>query len=118
MSVVRNFCGLVLVTLGIAAADPVIKSVVNAGSRIDTGFPGAGLAQGAIFAVTGTDVGVDPMIQATFPLPTTDGISGVTVQATVNGTTVDCILVYVSANEVGAILPSGTPTGSGTLTVN
>ena len=41
-----------------------------------------------------------------------------TAQATVGGTTVDCIMVYISANEVGAILPSSTPTGTGTLTIN
>ena len=47
-----------------------------------------------------------------------DGLGGVTVQASVGGATVDCIMVYVAPNEVGAIMPSNTPLGTGTVTVN
>jgi uncharacterized protein (TIGR03437 family) len=118
MNTFRNLCCLALVTLGTALAQPSITGVLNAGSRVASGFPGYGIAQGSIFAVTGANVGTDPLQQAAFPLPTTDGLGGVTVQASVGGTNVDCILVYVSAGEVGAILPSGTPTGDGTLTIN
>jgi uncharacterized protein (TIGR03437 family) len=99
-------------------AQTTITDVVNAGSRIGSGFPNAGIAQGAIFLITGTNVGADPLTQAAFPLPTTDGLGGVTVQATVGGATVDCIMVYISAKEVAAILPSATPTGAGTVTLN
>jgi uncharacterized protein (TIGR03437 family) len=114
----RNIPCLLLAATGMAFSQPAIKDVTNAASRIPSGFPGYGLAQGTIFAATGTNLGSDPLQQASFPLPTTGGLAGVTAQATVGGTTVDCIMVYVSANEVGAILPSGTPTGTGTLTVN
>jgi len=51
--------------------------------------------------------------QASFPLPTIDGLAGVTVQASVGGAIVDCILVSISATEVAAILPSSTPIGTG-----
>jgi uncharacterized protein (TIGR03437 family) len=95
-----------------ASAQLTIASVVNAASRQPTN-----IAQGALIAATGKGVGVD-FQQATFPLPTTDGLGGVTVQAMVAGAAVDCILVYVKPNEVGFILPSSTPLGDGTITVN
>jgi uncharacterized protein (TIGR03437 family) len=97
---------------GSTFAQFTIASVVNAASRQPTN-----IAQGALFAVTGKGVGVEAQ-QATFPLPTTDGLGGVTIQAAVAGAVVDCIMVYVKPNEVGAILPSGTPLGDGTITVN
>jgi len=103
--------------VSLAAADPVITDVVNAASRIPSGFPSYGIARGALFAVTGKGLGPDQLQQATFPLPTTDGLGGVNVQVTVGAATVDAILVYVSATEVGAILPSKTPLGGGVVTL-
>jgi len=102
----------------LAPAQVTIGSVVNAGSRIASTSQFFGIAQGALFAITGKGLGPDQLQQASFPLPTTDGLAGVTVQASVGGATLDCIMVYVSATEVGAILPSMTPIGTGTVTVN
>src|SRR5260370_2390573 len=93
-------------------------SVVNAVSRIQSTSQSFGIAEGSLFAINGKGVGTGQFQQASFPLPTTDGLGGVTVQASVGGATVDCILVYVAPNEVGAILPSNTPIGTGTVTVN
>jgi uncharacterized protein (TIGR03437 family) len=107
-----------LLLAGTAAAQVTIGSVVNAGSRQPSTSPFYGIAQGALFAITGKGLGSDPLQQATFPLPTTAGLNGVTVQASVGGATIDCILVYVSSTEVGAILPSATPLGTGTVTLN
>ncbi|MBZ5536709.1 MAG: hypothetical protein LAO31_12205 [Acidobacteriia bacterium] len=101
-----------------AFAQPSITDVVNAAARIPSGFPGYGIAQGALFAVTGAGLGPDTLQQASFPLPTTGGLAGISVTVQVGGTTVNAILVYVSAHEVGAILPSSTPIGTGTVTVN
>src|SRR5947207_14788718 len=106
-----------LVSVGFASAQITIGTVVNAASRIQSGSF-AGIAQGALFAITGKGVGPDQFQQASFPLPTIAGLGGVTVQASVGGAIVDCILVYVAPNEVGAILPSNTPLGTGTVTVN
>ncbi|HYL37480.1 MAG TPA: hypothetical protein VEV17_16315 [Bryobacteraceae bacterium] len=109
----------ILLTLaGIAAAQPVITDVVNAASRIPSGYPSYGIAQGALFSIMGSGLGPDQFQQASFPLPTTAGINGVTVQVKIGGTTVDAILVYEGAAEVAAILPSSTPTGTGTVTIN
>ena len=113
------FLGAALM-IPIAAQGAVsIDDVVNAGSRIPTGLPSAGVAQGAVFAVLGKGLGPDSPVQASgFPLPTTDGLGGVTVQVSVGGSSVDAILVYASATQVVAILPSATATGTGTVTVN
>ena len=112
----RFTCASLLVA---GAATAQIRDVVNAGSRLPSGLPSYGIAQGAIFVVTGKDVGpAGDLVQASFPLPTTDGLGGVSIQASVGGTNVDAIMVYVSNTEVGAILPSSTPTGTGTLTLN
>ena len=116
--IAKSFVFLFLAFAGFAAAQVTIGAVVNAGSRQPTTSPFYGIAQGALFAITGQGLGPDPLQQATFPLPTTAGLNGVTVQASVGGATVDCILVYVSSTEVGAILPSATPLGTGTVTLN
>jgi uncharacterized protein (TIGR03437 family) len=50
-----------------------------------------------------------------FPLLTTLG--GTSIKVTVAGTTVDAIMLYTSAGQVAAILPSRTPVGAGTLTL-
>ena len=39
------------------------------------------------------------------------------MSVTVGGATVDCFMVFTSAGQVAAILPSNTPTGAGTMTV-
>jgi uncharacterized protein (TIGR03437 family) len=118
MPILARFVCPLLVLAGTASAQVTIGAVVNAGSRIQNTSQFYGIAQGALFAITGKGLGPDPLQQATFPLPTTDGLGGVTVQASVGGATVDCILVYVSSTEVGAILPSMTPLGTGTVTIN
>jgi uncharacterized protein (TIGR03437 family) len=106
-----------LLLAGTAAAQLTITSVTNAGSRLGATSPSTGIAQGAVFVVAARAVGPAELLQASFPLPTTEGLGGVTIQATVGGATVDCIMVYVAPNEVAAILPSQTPLGTGTITV-
>lgn len=113
-----KFCCAALILAGTLAAQPTITDVVNAGSRIASGLPNYGIAQGAIFLVTGANLGPDPLQQATFPLPSGDGLAGVTVQVTVGDVTANAIMVYASPTEVAAILPSNTPTGTGTVTLN
>jgi uncharacterized protein (TIGR03437 family) len=102
----------------IGSAALTVTDVINYGSRIGSGLPSAGIAHGAIFAVTGTGLGPDQPVQAGFPLPTSDGLGGVTITIKLGATTANAIMVYVSANEVDAILPSATPLGAATVTVN
>jgi uncharacterized protein (TIGR03437 family) len=108
----------VVILAATAAAQTAITDVVNAASRIGSGLPGSGIAQGALFAITGRGLGPDPPMQAAFPLPTTGGLGGVTVTINAGGTPVNAIMVYVSATEVDAILPSSTPLGPATVTLN
>jgi len=80
----KSFAFLFLAS-GFAGAQVSISAVVNTGSRIQSASPFYGIAQGALFAITGKGLGPDELQQASFPLPTTDGLGGVTVQASVGG---------------------------------
>ena len=108
---------LFLALAGTASAQFTVTNVSNAGSRFPASSNFSGIAQGAVFIVSARGVGPADIQQASFPLPTTDGLAGVTIQATVEGVTVDAIMVYVAPNEVAAILPSSTPIGTGTIRV-
>ena len=100
-------------------AAPVVSAVVNAASYLPPSLPNSGVAQGALFIVFGSGLGPSTAVQATsYPLPTTEGIGGTTIQVTVDGTTENCIMFYSSATQLIAILPSPTPVGIGTLTVH
>jgi len=101
----KSFTFVFLASAGVAGAQVTIGTVVNAGSRIQSVSQFYGIAQGSLFAITGKGLGPDQLQQASFPLPTTDGLAGVTVQASIGGcATVDCILVYVSATEIGRMV--------------
>jgi len=96
-----------------------ISGVTNAAGTLPPGLPNSGVAQGAIFVVYGAGLGPAKLQQAqSFPLPATQGLGGTTVQVTVGGVTETCIMIYSSDGQVAAILPSATPVGLGTLTVN
>jgi uncharacterized protein (TIGR03437 family) len=82
-------------------------------------LPNSGLAQGSIFTLFGAGLGPDTAQEAfSYPLPTTQGLGGTTVQATVSGVTENCVMIYASTVQVNAILPSATPVGTGKLTVS
>jgi uncharacterized protein (TIGR03437 family) len=102
-----------------SASAASITGVYNAGSWIPASLPNSGVAQGAYLTVTGTGLGPTNLIVApSYPLPTTQGLGGTTVQVTVGAVTQTCILYYSSATQVSAIVPSATPVGNGTLTVS
>lgn len=101
-----------------AFAQPSINKggIVNAASSTGPGLPNSGIARGSMFVVYGKSFGPASLVQASsYPLPTTLG--GTSIKVTVGGTTVDAIMVYSSASQVAAILPSSTPLGTGTMTV-
>jgi len=109
-------CLALLVSISGASAAPTINAVANAASNLVAGFPNAGIAQGAIFVVYGTGLGPTSLATASMPFQSTT-VSNTSVAVTVNGTTVDALMYYTSATQVAALLPSNTPTGSGTITV-
>src|SRR5580704_13926729 len=80
-------------------------------------LPNGAIAQGSIFNVFGSNMGPASLAYAsTLPLPTT--LSGTQVSVTVTGSTVQCFMIYTSAGQVAAILPSTMPVGTGTITVS
>jgi uncharacterized protein (TIGR03437 family) len=96
--------------------------VVNAGSALPPGLPNSGIAQGALFDVYGTNLSAappsgKPYTEATLPLPTTAGLAGTIITITVSGTTVTAPILFTLPTQVGAVLPSNTPVGAGTLTL-
>jgi uncharacterized protein (TIGR03437 family) len=110
---------LALVSAATLAAAPVISGVYNAASWAPPALPNSGVAQGAIFTLKGSGLGPATLQQVTaYPLPTTAGLAGTSVTVTVNGVTETCIMIYTVSGQVAAILPSATPIGTGTLTVN
>jgi uncharacterized protein (TIGR03437 family) len=98
----------------LAAQDPSINLVVNAAG----GIPAAryGIAQGSLFVIYGVDLGPKAFQFASPPFPTT-GLAGTSINITVSGTTVSAPIYYTGARQVGAVLPSNTPVGSGALTL-
>ncbi len=103
-----------------AIAQPTIAAngVRNSGSYAFPGTPNAGIAEGSIFVIFGQNLGRAKIVQvSSFPLPTTQGLAGTSVQVSVNGTSLPAIMLYTLATQVAAVLPSDTPVGTGTLTV-
>ena len=100
------------------AAAPSITGVYNT-AWVPPGLPNSGIAQGAFFALIGTGLGPSTPLQVQkYPLPTTQGLGGTTVKVTVGSVTETCMMDYVSATQVNAILPSATPVGTGTITLS
>jgi uncharacterized protein (TIGR03437 family) len=100
------------------AAAPAITNVYNAASWLPPGLPNSGVAQGAIFTIVGTGMGPSTLLQAqSYPLFTTQGLGGTTIQVKVGSVTENCIMVYTWNVQVAAILPSATPVGTGTLSL-
>jgi len=98
---------------------PVIlpNGVVNAASYLTASFPNYGLARGSLFLVFGSSLGPQSLVSATFPLPTSDGLAGTRVLLTNGGYSAPCPIVYTSANQVAALVPSSAPEGDGTIVV-
>ena len=102
----------------LAQAQPRITTggVVNSASYAAAALPSGAIAQGSLFVVFGSGLGPAALQQITaFPLSNTFGGTSMTV--TVNGTSTKPLIVYTSAGQLAAIMPSATPVGTGTLTV-
>ena len=97
-------------------AAPAITGVVNSASLLPPGMPNGAIGQGSIFNIFGSGLGPATIVAAPFPLPT--NLGGTTVSVTVGSTTVQAPMFYSLAAQLAAILPSNTPVGTGTVTVN
>lgn len=104
----------------VASAHPAIADdgVRNSASYALAGLPNSSIAEGSVFVVFGSNLGPAKLVQvSSFPLPTSAGLAGTSIQITVNGTTVFAIMLYTLSTQVAAVVPSNTPIGTGTLTV-
>src|SRR5207248_3312604 len=108
---------MLLVTVASSFAQPKISDggVLNSASYVGAGFANSGIAQGSLFLVFGSGLGPAAIQSTGFPLP--KQLGGTSMKVTVNGTTVDALMVYSLASQLAAVLPSSTPTGTGTITV-
>jgi uncharacterized protein (TIGR03437 family) len=96
-------------------AQPTITDATNGASYLPNGGPGGGIAQGAIFVVKGRNLGPATLVQnSSFPIPIE--LAGTRLRVTVGATVVDAFMIYASAGQLAAILPSNTPPGTGTVT--
>ncbi|HWB86575.1 MAG TPA: hypothetical protein VG675_20700 [Bryobacteraceae bacterium] len=97
----------------------VPNGVENAASYTGPGFPNSGIAQGSLFLIFGQQLGPGTLVQATtFPLPTSAGLAGTSVQISSGSYIKPAIMVYTSDGQVAAILPSDAPLGDATLTLS
>ena len=92
-------------------------AAVNVASYANPNLPNGNLAQGGMFTVFAPNIGPATLVQATdFPLPFELG--GTSIEATVGGQTLDCIMIFAVSGQAAAILPSATPIGDGTMSVH
>ena len=99
-----------------AIAAPVVQQVQNAASFVSPTLPNGSLAPGSIFIVKGTGLGPATLTIAPNPFQSTT-LSGTSVAVTIAGTTVNALMYYTSDKQLAALLPSNTPTGTGTIKV-
>ena len=95
---------------------PVVASVSNAASYINSNLPNGAIAQGGIFVVQGINLGPANIAIASAAFQST-ALSGTSISVTVGPTTVAALMYYTSAGQVAALMPSNTPNGAGTITV-
>ncbi len=104
---------VVALSTALLSAQPVIKpaGIANAASY------GKDIAQGSLFVVFGSGLGPDRLMQASsLPLGSTLGGSSVMISA--GGQSFPAPVVYVSAGQLAAVLPSNIPAGQATLAVS
>ena len=94
---------------------PPPLTLINNYSGIVPGLPNYGIAPGAIFDIYGTGLANTSTSLQNPPLKTT--VQGVSASVTVNATTVNLPIYFVTPNQLGVILPSNTPAGDGQITV-
>ena len=93
------------------------RSIVNAASFLPSISPGGAIARGSIFTIFGSDIGPVEGVEARdFPLR--DSLGAVRVIVAQPGSTpVTALPLYVSAEQINAIMPSTAPLGAVTIQI-
>lgn len=108
---------LLMLAMGIAAAQPSISNVTNGASYESQGLPNSALAQGSIFVVQGTGMGPSPGVIATNPFQSSS-LDQTSISITVDTVVVNALMYYTSAGQLTALLPSNTPLGTASMVVD
>src|SRR5580698_2152936 len=83
------------------SAQVSLTGAVNAASYLNATLPNGNLAQGVLFVGFGKGMGPSKLSEiSSFPLPLS--LAGTSISATVGSRTVQCIMIYTSANQVAA----------------
>ncbi len=94
---------------------PTITAVEDAGSYT------ASIAQGSIFVIKGTGLSASGLTETSFPLPTTFGNVSIKFTPLTGGTAIQPYIIYLynqsGVNQLAALLPSTTATGTYNVTV-
>jgi len=118
---ITALAGCILLSAVVAAAAPQIypSGIVNGASFARVGLPNSPLARGSIFSIYGQGLGPAASPQLSWPLQTSDGLGGVTVAITPDGsdTPIYAVMLFVSPWQINAILPSTVPEGLASVRV-
>jgi len=107
-----------------APTGPTITGVQNNYSLLVPGLPNYGISPGTLFIIKGTNLASVPVSSITKlqdstaagGIPTT--LNGAQITVTVGSFTGHPGMYYAGATQIAAVLPSGTPAGTGTVTVS
>jgi uncharacterized protein (TIGR03437 family) len=97
-------------------SNPSVTLLYNNYSGTKPGLPNYGISPGSLFVIVGSNLATSSNTSEVFPLAA--NLNGTSVSVTVNGSTTQPTLYYVLPTQIAAVLPEGTPAGSGTLTVS
>lgn len=111
----RGLALFLTLSAAIVCAQPRIDAIQNNYSYLLPANPSYGIAQGSIFIIKGSNLATTTTALQNVPLQR--NLNGVTARVTVNGTSTEVIWYYLTPTQLGGILPSSTPVGTGTLTV-
>src|SRR5258708_10401894 len=120
----ERLLGIALGLISSALGQPVIFGIVSNASYAQAPNDSLAnpighniIAQGSIFAVFGTGMGPATLTYASLPLPTSlPDANGTSITVTGGGKAVSAYLVYTSAGQLAAILPSTAPVRDATVT--
>ncbi len=121
MRILAKAGAVLLCAVAATLAQPIVfvNGMVNAASNVQAGLPNGDVAQGSIFSIYGYNMGPASAVSATaFPLPTSAGLGGVTVQVEDSaGVSRYAVLLFAGGQQINAILPSASAPGQASLTV-
>lgn len=115
----RIIIGLAVLALPALSQTPRVAQggILNVASYAFDGLPNSAIAQGSLFTVF-LDASFPVQLQrvSSYPVPTTFG--GFSMRVTVGGVSRNVLMFFVAPQQLGGILPSDTPAGTGELRVS